>query len=121
MIYLIGTSASNMVSLESLGVVEMAPKATVPDYVRFDTLGDGTQRGRGWPGCEWRFPYISLTAVSALHSYCSGKSASVYICTLNEAGTYSVYSAIMHWPDKTPPKVDFIEDFTITFTHMVAV
>lgn len=120
--YQIGTTANNLVSLESLGVTEAAPKATVPEYERYDTLGNGTQRGRGWLVCEWRFPYISLTAIAALRAtYCTGKSADVYIRTLGEAGTYSVYSATMHWPQKLPPKVDFIADFVIRFTNMAAV
>ena len=116
--YGIGTTANNIVSLESLGIDP--PQASLPEYGRYIDIGDGTQKGIGWLTCEWRFPWVSLAGVANLRTYIAARSATVYIRTLDEDGTYSVYSAIGNWMDKQPPKVDDIEDLVITFNNMEA-
>ena len=116
--YGIGTTAANIVSLESLGI--NPPRATVPEYGRYVETGSGIKKGIGWLMDTWRFHWISQAGITALRVYIAIKSASIFIRTLDEDGDYSVYSAIAHWPDKQPPTVGDINDFVITFSDMEA-
>ena len=116
--YGIGTTAANIVSLQSLGI--NPPRASVPEYTSYVEIGSGIKKGIGWLVDTWRFHWISQAGITALRVYIATKSASIFIRTLNENGTYSVYSAIAHWPDKQPPTVGDINDFVLTFTNMEA-
>ena len=117
--YGIGTTANNIVSLQSLGIDPPVP--AIPEYGRYIEQGDGVMKGIGWLMAVWRFPWVSSAGIVNLRTYISGKSATVYIRTLNEDKSYSVYSAIGTWQDKLPPKVDDIDNFVITFKNMEAV
>jgi len=118
--YQIGTTAVNLVSLESLGVP--IPKASPAKYSKYLDLGDGTVRGAGWLTAEWRFAYLSHAQRAALKAYCSGSSAAVYVQTLAEDGTYLKYSAVMVWPQGiNGMRADMLVDFVIGFRTMVAV
>jgi hypothetical protein len=113
-IYQIGTSAGSMASLESLGLP--IPKASAVDHSVYLTLGDDSERGMGCLTCEWRFAVLTVTQYNILKVY----AGTAYIETLQEAGTYARYSALMLLPPRRPPKVDFYSDLVVRFRKMVA-
>jgi hypothetical protein len=117
----IGTTASNLVTLDSLGLPPVS-MAAFRDYTDPIELASGHIRGGGWSAVEWRFNYLDFTQIAALRAYCTGASADVYIETLNNAGVWDIYTAVMRWPEEeNTPMVDIKTDFVITFAKVIPV
>jgi hypothetical protein len=81
-------------------------------------LANGLERSVGRPRALWLWKNIAATARTALKTYCTGKSARVYICTLNDPslGTYAAYQAAMIWPDGDN---SYVAEFTIELRDLV--
>lgn len=76
----------------------------IPDYLRWNEsidLGNALARGQGRPSCTWTWTNIDTAVFATLQGYCPGKSARVYIRTINNLrlGTYQSYIAAMLWTD----------------------
>jgi hypothetical protein len=124
--YMIGTTALNMVNLETLFAANrgtFTAHADPVDYAKIVQLGDGSQRGLGWLQTQWHFDYLSLTHYALLKAYCSGLSASVYIKTRKNDGTFGVYTARMLWPEQEPERGSsaIVLDINIKFIQLVEV
>lgn len=85
--------------------------ATIP-------LGDSLERAVGRPHASWLWKNVGVLQRAALNVFCPGKSARVYICTLNDpsVGTFAVYDAVMLWPDNDNA---YNQDFVIEFRDLV--
>lgn len=95
----IGTSAETITDLQDLDVPITYPKsAYLPTAVTKKT-GANTKRGFGLPVAYWTFPLMSLDERNQLKSFCSGYSATVYICTKKDDDTYAKFQCVMNWPD----------------------
>lgn len=121
--YAIGTSADNLQNLED--DLEITPPHPAPykEWATTYEAGDGKTHGDGWPSVIWNWDILLATYIGILRTYCTGKSASVYIKTLNaDLVTYGTYSAIMHWPvmpdDFTYRPGRAVLNFSIQFTHL---
>lgn len=91
------------------------------DYYRWTgskELANGLERAVGRARASWLWKNIGTNLRTALLTYCTSKSARVYIRTLVDPslGTFGTYQAAMLWPDgdytHTP-------DFMITFKDLV--
>ena len=100
--YMIGTAYANMKYVEELVVGEMCNPpggSIVKPYAVYRNAASGQEYGDGFPNCEWVFQRMTVAYWNAMVAYLSGgQSAPVYIKTRTEAGTYQVYTAIMHRP-----------------------
>lgn len=64
----------------------------------FTTRLDAGQSGQGSPRAVWTFSVLTQTMVNTLRGICPGFSASVFITTRNNTGTFETYSGTMIWP-----------------------
>lgn len=123
--YAIGTTALNLQELEDdLGVPPPHP-APMQEWALEYKAGDGRVYGDGFPSVTWKFDFLSAAHIAALRTYCTGKSANVYIVTLDADGTtYSTYSAVLTWPtmpkDATMVMGRASTNFALKFTHLEA-
>lgn len=109
----IGTSQAGMVTLKSLGLVE--PLSEYQAYSQAIDTADGAQQGEGWPLASWRWAFITLGARYSLKTYCPGRSALVYIRTLDDTKTAIDARAIVIWPEKETRSASKVLEFTLQF------
>jgi hypothetical protein len=98
--YQIGTTYGGLTNVESLSTPVQPPRSTPPDYSQPIPLASGGVRGAGWLRCTWSWDILSQAEYNKLRTFCTGKSASVYINTRKDAGTYQVYTATLVWPEQ---------------------
>lgn len=118
--YYIGTSVGTLTDVTTLSGDAEAP---VGDFRRWQAtadLGNGLSRAMGRPIATWYWCWIPPLLRVALMTYCSGKSARVFIRTVNDpnVGTTEVYEAAMIWPD-----TDMLynqDEFRIVFRDLVS-
>jgi hypothetical protein len=101
--YEIGTTALNMVNVESLveGTRQMpAPEGIYHPYVEGIDTENGDIVALGLPTVEWNFPYLERAQRDALRAYCTGPSATVFIKTRgnDSADTFVKLTGKMIWP-----------------------
>lgn len=116
MAYKIGTTLENMVTLKSLGIKNPSDDPAIASDAII--TGGRMVRSVGSPVNNWHWGIISLSARNALKNYCTGKSAWVYIETMEADRNYSIYYALMVWPDRERQTVDKVLDLTIDFMFM---
>lgn len=115
--YKIGTTQENMVTLDTL--VDRDPQSVPVQYSEYIDKGDGTAAGVGWLETEWRWFLIDTSDITALRTYCTGISSSVYIQTPDIDGAFEEYSGTMIWPQSPEFKMgSYYEDFVIQFRKL---
>lgn len=117
--YEIGTTYGGMANVESLTTPLSAPRATAPDYSQPIELASGGVRGGGWLTATWSWDVLTQDEYDQMRSFCSGKSASVYIKTRKDDYTYQVYTAEMVWPEQPQRVAGRVLDFVLRFRQMV--
>lgn len=117
----------NLTNVEDLNVTDTRhfnPKSTYRPYVDSINLANGRSRGFGRPVASWRWGFIPLHFRTALRVFCPNpnKSYDVYIRTrTNEADAYSVFSAVVLWPDDENKDAGRRLNFTLEFRNLVAI
>ena len=117
----IGTTQANMTNVEALATPLPVPRSVFRDFAEIVTAASGRSYGRGLPTCKWIFSVLTSAQRQQLKTFCAGKSAIVYICTLANDDVYYNYRAIMHWPveeERDPSKRRDRLEFEIEFTHL---
>ena len=104
-----------------LSVLAVDPESQFKDYSTLIKLANGKQKGLGYPVATWHYGYLTEEQWTTLKSYCTAISNDVYIATMNNAGDYVVYSAVMNMPDQYVIRATRYIDITITFTNIIAV
>ncbi len=121
----IGTSTTNMVNVEEADLGLAPPDVVFIPYPDVYIGGDGKQTGDGFPQTEWKFPFMTEAQYTTFKiAYCpNGQSATVYIRTLTDEGSYNRYSAILNWPQNVRSLYtsDGYVNLTLTFTHLETV
>jgi hypothetical protein len=107
--------------VESLATPLSPPAYTFQSYSQSLALGNGTARGGGWPVATWAWGFITQAQYNAFKAaYCSGKSAAVYVYTINSTGSYQEYTATLVWPDERD--LEFVNgrvlDVVLTFINL---
>ena len=117
----IGTTSAGLADLSALSVPVVEPRSTFKKYpIAFD-LGNGQVKGAGYPVATWTWDFITDAQRDKLKTYCTGKSAAVYISTKDDSLAYKAYSAIMVWPEIEEHFATRRLDFVIEFRHLVEV
>jgi len=106
--YMIGTSVIGMVNVDTIVGMHL-PRGSFRLYPMVYVGADGRTVGDGRPTASWRFDVLTQSELNALRAYlASGStylmSAPVYIKTRLDDGTFSTFSAIMHWPEDVESK-----------------
>ena len=114
-LYRIGTSVAGLQTLAEIGV-EFLPKADAVDYAVYVENGDGELVGQGWLVARWRFAAMPKDQVDILEGY----EGDCYIQTLEQDGSYSVYSALMVRQPRRAARGDVILDYVVEFRKLVA-
>ncbi len=121
------TEVQNLLSAVSLDVTLRTLEWEYQPYSRSVILGDGTQRGLGYPRARWLFKGLRPEQRENLKDFCSALSAEVYIRTpTNETAagvrTWDDFSGILQWTTE-PEQVglNYVEMVELIFTHLVAV
>lgn len=103
--YQIGVTSGSMMKLSELVVSGSAvpvdyPKSTFTPYSSEQKLVSGLVRGVGYPTATWLWGAITREQRDALRSFCTEKSARVYVKTKTMDGSdaYHTYHATMVWP-----------------------
>jgi hypothetical protein len=92
-------STSTTTNLEALTTPVNPPICNFTEWTRIYDKLDASVGADGYPACTWHFPLLTQAMVTQLRTFCSGKSANVYIKTRRSDGTFVKYSAVMIWPD----------------------
>lgn len=118
--YAIGLSVEGLQNLEDDLNIPPPYPAPFQEWASDYAAGDGRVYGDGWPSATWHFDYLSTAHVAALRTYCTGKSANVYIRTLQADHTsYGTYLAVMIWPSRLDYRVGRAStDVELVFTHL---
>lgn len=116
----IGTTQVGMTNLESLETPIIPPAWTFRQYSDEIEVGDGRIFGQGYPVATWHWGFIKKSQKAALKTFCTGKSAEVYIKTYRNDRTAVVYKAVMVWPAEEDDYAERTIDFTIEFRRLEA-
>lgn len=121
--YAIG-STNPPTNLELLATPVNAPRGRYTGWSRTYDRADGLVNADGFPTAVWQFDVLTQAMVDQLRTFCSGKSAVVYITTRLEDGTFDTFSGVMIWPDDQLAKRNFGERYLgleIEFRRLEAV
>jgi hypothetical protein len=90
-----------MVDVTTLSADAEAPIGDFRRWVTSADLGNALARAMGRPIATWYWCFIPPGLRIALRTYCSGKSARVFIRTEDDPSlsTSAVFEAAMIWPD----------------------
>jgi len=120
----IGTTSSTT-NLESL-TVPVNPPSRPPDYKEWSSSydqADGGMAGDGYPIAIWTFDYLTAAQVAQLRTFCTGRSAAIYINTLINDDTYDKFSCVMIWDADQQSKREFggyVRGLRLIFRKLVA-
>lgn len=112
--YAIGAATDSVLFLNQLGLMAPYQEPFVPFGVEVDA-SDGLVYGHGFPVTAWRWGFISQAHRNTLKTYCTGKSAIVYIRTRDEDWDFVYCRAGMIWQPENPPSNGIIVDFSVVF------
>lgn len=116
--YEIGTTYVGMTNLEELAVPLPPPRSTIPGNSQAVDQADGLVKEVGWLVTHWVWDALSQDQYDQLQTFCPDKSALIYIKTLDEDGTFSVYTTVMVWPEPPERRGGAILDLDVLFQVM---
>ena len=106
-------------------IVANPPLASPLAYTVRVECADGTVRQHGRRVCAWRFTNLSEAEFDALRALIPGKSATVWIRTLDENKfDYAYMTGVVVWPDEETiarpvSPVDSTGEFILTFQNLI--
>jgi hypothetical protein len=117
--YKIATTYAGLTNLEDIVGLQSAPHHSLIEYSQPTTVGDAAVKSLGWRMTTWHWDFLTQAQYTALKTFCAALSASVYIQTKKNDGTYQIYTAIMHWPTKEPEyESGRLLDITVEFVAL---
>lgn len=115
----IGTTYGGMANVESLATPLYPPLSTWDDGPFPIELASGGVRSGGWTFVTWHWDFLTQDQWTQLQTFCSGRSADVYIKTKKDDETYQVYTAIMVRPSGPKRRSSKVLDITVEFRNCV--
>lgn len=112
-------SIDPLVNITSINADAVYPLGSYYRWALTLPTGDALERALGRPHAIWYWKNIGVNLRSGLLTYCTGKSARVYIRTLVDPnlGNFATYQAAMLWPDTDQA---YTPDFQIEFRDLLA-
>ena len=117
----IGSTLVGMAYLGSLTTPVPAPLVEQSNWDESIELESGGVRAGGSTPLNWRFGVLTQAQRDQLKSFCPGASATVYIRTKRNDGTYASYQTTMYWPRDEKRDSGHYLDMVIKFDFLVAV
>lgn len=108
----------NLVNVEDLGTPVFPPRSIFQEFSQMIELASGGVRGVGWTITTWNWGYLSQAQYQQMNTFCTGKSAEVYIRSRDDTETYNYYSCVMVWPEQIQRQLVKVLDFSISFQAM---
>jgi len=112
--YEIGTTIEGMQTLDILGINPPFQDPYSPYTIEVDAA-DSRVYGHGYAQTAWRWGFVSQAERDLLKTYCSGRSAIVYIRVRDEDWDFVYCKAVMIWQPEAPPSNGFVVGFSIVF------
>jgi len=101
--YRLGTYAGGVGGLQYLeDLVDVIPYPTpFSHWSKIYPVGNGQEYGDGYPTCEWRFKWMTMTDMAVFLGYigAGNQSTQVSLSTKDDLDSFNDYSAYMHRPD----------------------
>lgn len=103
-LFYIGADAGSLIKVTeaaTFGLDALVPIPLFKPWVATANLGNALARALGRPVATWLWPWIPYDQRNALKTYCTGKSARVFIQTqkVKCGDQWAIYEAVMLWPD----------------------
>jgi hypothetical protein len=115
--YEIGSSSSTT-NVESLTTPLLPPRSTWQDYSQDIELASGAVRGAGWEKATWNWNFLTQAQRTQLRTFCSGKSATVWIRTKDNSGAFVYKTGTMVWPTEETRRTTHVLDFSVEFRNL---
>lgn len=99
--FMLGTLAGGPLYMTALSTllwnkgIPVDPDHSFAPFSKVWDLGDGGQRGAGFPTCTWHWTSLSASQLEALRVYCPNQSADVYI-RVPTSETDPLYGLVWH-------------------------
>lgn len=108
-----------LVPITSLNADAVFPLGSYYRWALTLPTGDALERAMGRPRASWYWKNIGVGLRSALLTYCTSKSARVYMRTLVDPNlaTFATYQAALLWPDTD---YSYNQEFSLEFRDLVA-
>lgn len=116
----IGTTSSTT-NVESLTTPLNPPRSRFIEFSKDVDLSDGSVRGGGWIKTYWIWDFMTQAQYTQLLTFCSGKSAAIYIKTMTDHGTFVKYSCTMIRPSEPKRTTTHVLNIEIEFRNLQAV
>jgi hypothetical protein len=111
----IGLTEVGLANVEGLTPKLLHPRATPPLPSMSIPLASAKVRGAGWLTFNWTWDFLEQEQYNLLRTYCPARSATIFVSTKDEEGTYASYRTEMIWPERPERSQNTYLDFTITF------
>lgn len=98
--YAIGSS-NPPTNVEELPTPVNPPRGRFSEHSVLLDRSNGRVSGHGFPSAIWHFDILTQDMIDQLRLFCPGASATVYLTTRKNDGTFDTYRAIMIWPTQT--------------------
>jgi len=115
----IGSTLGGILNLSALTTPVTNPKGEFTEFSETVKLGNGELFGVGFPQATWYYGFLPEDEYDQLRTFCAGASASVFIATLTNSNSFTVYSAVMSMPLTYQIRAGRYVDVEIKFTHLV--
>lgn len=115
----IGSTLGGILNLSALSTAVTNPKAEFIEFSETAVLGNGRLFGVGFPQATWYYGFLPEAEYDMLRSFCPGASADVFIATLTNNNSYTIYSAVMSMPLTYQIRAGRYVDVEIKFTQLV--
>lgn len=113
----LGPDVPGLATLGSLGVIWPAHEFLPASEEVIKPNGGSSLVG--WIQCTWHWGFITKAEIDILKTFCPGKSAPVYLRTLDDDDDWVNYFGQMNWPGKITYQNQKAVDFTIIFRALV--
>jgi hypothetical protein len=113
----IGLTQADLTDIEVLTVQLLPPYQTFDEAAAQLDLASGGVRDMGFPVITWHWAWLDDDQWGQLRTFCTGRSAAVFIQSPDDKDTDTIYKAMMIWPAGGAIESGKHLDVTIEFRH----
>lgn len=116
----IGLTEVGLANVEGLTPPLLHPRATPPLPSMSIPLASAKVRGAGWLTFTWTWDFLEQDEYNLLRTYCPNRSATLFVTSKADDGTYDSYSVEMVWPERPERSQNTFLDFSLRFNVLEA-